>query len=264
MNQNKIAPVQGACYSGTDGRRLSGLSVALCCLNERPNLPEVIQRMKGLEKSLGEGLHEVVVVDGGSTDGSWELLEQAAAGWSKLKPLRQQQPRGYGSGYRQSVLACSGDLIVTCDTDLNYDMTEVVRMLPLLSEADLVVANPFLRGAKAWLGPSRMLLTHGVALLYRLVLAGRPGVGTTFTPILRVGKADLFKKAAPRSNGFTASAEFMMRVYLTAGVRVVETPISVHHRGAGVSKMHKLSNILSHLRLMGRVAAFRMGLRKEL
>jgi len=237
--------------------------VALCCLNEKPNLPTVIERMKELERALGDRLHEVVVVDGGSSDGSWELLEEAASKWKKLKLLRQQPPRGYGSGYRQSVLACTGDLIVTCDTDLNYDMTEVIRMLPLLSEADLVVANPFLRGAKAWLGPSRMLLTHGVGFLYRLLLAGRKP-GTVFTPILRAGRADLFRKAAPRGNGFTASAEFMMRVYLTTGARVVEMPISVHCRGAGKSKMQKFSNTLAHLQLMAKVVAFRLGWRKNL
>ena len=128
----------------------------------------------------------------------------------------------------------------------------------------LDVQFPFLRGAQAWLGPSRMVLTHGVALLYRLVLAGRPGVGTVFTPILRAGGADLVRKAAPRGNGFTASAEFMMRAYLTPGTRVVEIPVSVHCRGAGASKMNKIRNTFAHLRLMGRVAAYRMGWRKEI
>ncbi len=259
-----MAPDPEICYhSAIDGKQAPSVSVALCCLNEKPNLPEVIKRLKTLEEKLGSRLREVMVVDGGSTDGSWESLEQVAAEWKKLKLLRQHPPRGYGSGYRQSVLACSGDIIVTCDADLNYDVTEVIRMLPLLAEADLVVANPFLRGAKAWLGPSRLILTHGVAFLYRLAIAGR-GKGTVFTPILRAGKADLLQKAAPKSNDFTASAEFMMRVYLTTSARVTEMPISVHCRGAGTSKLRKFQTILGHVRLLGRVAAFRVGLRKEL
>ena len=260
---SQIAPTSTACYSAVRQQRLPRVSVALCCLNERPNLPAVIDRMKALEEGLGDQLHEVVVIDGGSTDGSWELLEGVASEWKKLRLLRQRPPAGYGSGYRQSILACSGDVIATCDADLNYDMTEVIRMLPLLSSADLIVANPFLEGAEARLGPSRMLLTHGAALLYRLAIAGR-GTGTVFTPILRLGNAELFQRAAPQSNDFTASAEVMMRVYLTTNARVVEVPISVHCRGAGVSKLRKVRTALRHLHLLGRVAGFRMGLRKGL
>lgn len=255
MSQNEIASAEGACYAD--------LSIALCCLNERSNLPTVIQRMKDVGRELGDRLLEVIVVDGGSTDGSWELLEQAAGEWKKLKLLRQQSPAGYGSGYRQSVLACSGELIVTCDADLNYNITEVTRMLPLLTDADLVVANPFLQGARAWLGPSRMVLTHGVSFLYRCALMGRKR-GTVFTPILRIGKAALFQKTAPQCRDFTASAEFMTRVYLTTDARVVEIPISVHARGAGVSKLRKFRTIWAHLRFLRRVIAFRMGFRKEL
>ncbi len=239
-------------------------SVALCCLNERPNLPVVIERMKALEADLGGQLQEVVVVDGGSTDGSWEWLEQVAAEWKNLKLLRQRPPRGYGSGYRQSVLACSGDFIVTCDMDLNYDLREVTRMLPALSEADVVVANPLLNGARVELGRARMTLTRGLTSLYRLALLGAGRTGTVFTAILRVGKAEVFKKAVPQSNDFTASAEFILRVYLTTNARVTEVPISVHLRGAGHSKLRKFRTILGHLRLLGRVLSFRLGLRREL
>lgn len=205
-----------------------------------------------------------MVVDGGSSDGTWEYLVQAAEQWKLLKPLRQSPPAGYGSGYRQSVLACSGDVLITCDTDLNYDITETLRMLPQLAEADLVVANPLLGGARVELNSPRMILTRGVTLLYRLALLGSKRTGTMFTAILRAGRADFFRKAAPRSNDFTASAEFMLRVYLTTNARVVEMPVSVYGRGAGRSKLNKLKTITAHLRLFGRVAAFRMGLRKEL
>lgn len=242
---------------------MRSVSVALCCLNERRNFPTVIGRLKALGQSLGEQLSEVVVVDGGSSDGTWEFLTQAASEWKALRLLRQHPPSGYGSGYRQSVLACSGDIIITCDMDLNYDITEAVQMLSRLREADLVVANPLLDGAKVELGHSRMILTRGLTSLYRLALTGAGRTGTVFTAILRAGKAEVFQKAVPQSNGFTASAEFMMRVYLTTDARVIEMPVSVHRRGAGHSKLPKFRTTLGHLWLLGRVLAFRMGLRKE-
>jgi len=203
-------------------------------------------------------------VDGGSSDGTWEYLVQAAEQWKILKPLRQSPPAGYGSGYRQSVLACSGDVIITCDTDLNYDITETLRMLPRLAEADLVVANPLLGEARVELDGPRMLLTRGVTWLYRVALLGSKRTGNMFTAILRAGRAEVFRKAVPRCSDFTASAEFMLRVYLTTRARVLEMPVSVYGRGAGRSKLHKLKTIAAHLRLFRRVVAFRIGLRKEL
>jgi len=204
------------------------------------------------------------VVDGGSSDGTWEYLVQAAEQWKILKPLRQSPPAGYGSGYRQSVLACSGDVIITCDTDLNYDITETLRMLPRLAEADLVVANPLLGEARVELDGPRMLLTRGVTWLYRVALLGSKRTGNMFTAILRAGRAEVFRKAVPRCSDFTASAEFMLRVYLTTRARVLEMPVSVYGRGAGRSKLHKLKTIAAHLRLFRRGVAFRIGLRKEL
>ncbi len=204
------------------------------------------------------------MVDGGSSDGTWEYLVQAAEQWKILKPLRQSPPAGYGSGYRQSVLACSGDVIITCDTDLNYDITETLRMLPRLAEADLVVANPLLGEARVELDGPRMLLTRGVTWLYRVALLGSKRTGNMFTAILRAGRAEVFRKAVPRCSDFTASAEFMLRVYLTTRARVLEMPVSVYGRGAGRSKLHKLKTIAAHLRLFRRVVAFRIGLRKEL
>lgn len=238
------------------------VSAALCCLNERGNLPTVVDRLKRLARQLGGQLQEAVVVDGGSTDGTWEYLEQAALEWPVLKPARQRPPAGKGSGHRQAVQACRGEIIITCGTDLNYDITDAARMLPLLSEADLVVANPFLRGAGFRLNLFREALTRGVSLLYRLALAGRKRVGTVFTPSFRAGKAEVFQKTMPRSNDFTASAEFMVRVYLTTCARVIEMPVSVYPRGAGRSKLPKFRTVLGHLRLAGRILAFRMRLRR--
>jgi len=240
------------------------ISIALTCRDELGNLPEVLERLKWLESALKDDLWEVVIVDGGSTDGSREFLVEAAAAWPKLRVIDQQPPHGYGSGYRQSILACAGDVIVTCDTDLNYDVRDCTRMLPLLSTYDLVVANPLLEGGVAELGYVRLLPTTVVAWLYRMALVGR-GIGVTvFTPILRVGWARVFKGALPKADDFRTSAEVMMRILLTQGARVCEVPVIVHKRGAGRSKMRFSRTVLAHLALLGSVVAFRLFRREAL
>lgn len=224
----------------------------------------VLERLKWLDSVLKDDLWEVMIVDGGSTDGSREFLVEAAAAWCKLRVIDQQPPRGYGSGYRQSILACTGDVIVTCDTDLNYDIRDCTRMLPLVSTYDLVIANPFLEGGVAELGYIRIFPTTVVAWLYRMALMGR-GVGVrVFTPILRVGGARFFKGALPKANDFRTSAEVMMRILLTQGARVCEVAAAVHKRGAGRSKMLFWRTVLAHLSLLASVVAFRLFRRTEL
>ena len=240
------------------------ISVALCCLNESENLPIVIQRLNVLDSELGDQLKEVIVVDGGSTDGSLEFLKDISEEWPKLRVLDQRPPPGYGSGYRQSILACSGDVIITCDADLNYDITGCLKMIPLLSSADLIVTNPFMAGGAVHLGLVRTMPTRAVALLYRAALNGKDVKIGVFTPILRVGRVEVFKKALPKANDFGASAEFMMRVFLTANARVCQVPVTVFERGAGRSKLNQWKTVFSHFRLLWRVVTFRLFPREDL
>ncbi|MBI4240619.1 MAG: glycosyltransferase, partial [Candidatus Rokubacteria bacterium] len=68
------------------------ISIALCCRDELGNLPVVLERLKWLDSVLKDDLWEVVIVDGGSTDGSREFLVEAAAAWRKLRVIDQQPP----------------------------------------------------------------------------------------------------------------------------------------------------------------------------
>jgi glycosyltransferase involved in cell wall biosynthesis len=115
------------------------VSVVIPALNEAENLPHVFGR-------LPEGLHEVIVVDGHSTDGTVEVARS-------LRPdvrIVHQTGRGKGDALASGFSACTGDIIVTLDADGSTDAGEIPRFVAALrSGADFVKGSRFAQGGSS-------------------------------------------------------------------------------------------------------------------
>jgi glycosyltransferase involved in cell wall biosynthesis len=108
------------------------VSVVVPTLNEAKNLPFVFDR-------LPVGLHEVIVVDGHSTDGTVDVAKQ-------LRPdvrVVHQLGKGKGDALSCGFAACTGDVIVMIDADGSTDPREI----PLFVEA-LVGGAEFAKGSR--------------------------------------------------------------------------------------------------------------------
>jgi glycosyltransferase involved in cell wall biosynthesis len=112
------------------------VSVVIPTLNEEENLPHVLPR-------LPDGLHEVIIVDGNSSDGT-----TAAA--RRLRPdvrLVSQPGRGKGDALQAGFRACTGDVIVMLDGDGSTDPEEIPRFVAALCNgADFVKGSRFAQG----------------------------------------------------------------------------------------------------------------------
>src|SRR5574344_2752135 len=115
------------------------ISIVISLFNEKPSLAELIA---GIHNSLkGTGLsYEVVMVNDGSTDGSWEEIERLAA---EAKQAGENGNihgicfrRNYGksaalySGFAQAV----GDVVITMDADLQDDPRELPELYKMIKE----------------------------------------------------------------------------------------------------------------------------------
>jgi glycosyltransferase involved in cell wall biosynthesis len=112
------------------------VSVVIPTLNEEKNLPHVFGR-------LPSGLHEVIVVDGHSTDGTVEVAR-------RLRPdvrIVMQPGRGKGNALSAGFAACTGDIVVTMDADGSTDPAEIPRFVAALCHgADFVKGSRFAQG----------------------------------------------------------------------------------------------------------------------
>ncbi|QJR35084.1 glycosyltransferase family 2 protein [Gemmatimonas groenlandica] len=84
--------------------------------------------------------YEVVVVDDGSTDGSWALLQELRASYPFLRPVRHRAQRGIAEALRTGYLQSHGRVLVFYPADLQFKPEDIPRLVnPILAgESDMV------------------------------------------------------------------------------------------------------------------------------
>ena len=78
--------------------------------------------------------HEIVVVDDGSTDDTWSILEKLKQGIPALKPVRNEGPHGFGRAIVKGLNASKGDAVVIAMADASDSPDDVVLYWEKLNE----------------------------------------------------------------------------------------------------------------------------------
>ena len=114
------------------------LSVVIPLFNEEDNVAPLLQQLLGTLRPLGEAF-ELVLVDDGSTDGTPEALQRAAAEVPELVVVLLRRNYGQTPAMAAGFDTSRGDVIVTLDGDLQNDPADIPRILAQLREGyDLV------------------------------------------------------------------------------------------------------------------------------
>jgi len=200
-------------------------SVVISVYEESGNL-ELLHEKLSLALKNVQGDAEIIFVDDGSKDSSFEDLKRIAKSDKRVKVLRFAKNFGKSAAMSAGFQGSSGDVIINLDADLQDDPAEVPRMLKKLDEgSDLVVgwrrvrhdgvdktlpSKVFNAVVSRWSGVALHDFNCGFKVYRREVLEGLPLYSDMhrFLPVL-------------------AAKE---------GFRVAELPVEHHPRHAGVSK----------------------------
>src|SRR6202140_578179 len=101
------------------------LSLAIPVYNEREVLPTLLSRVRGVLAGIPGGPHEIVLVDDGSTDGTVEMLEAAAAEDPRIVAVCLSRNFGHQVAITAALDHATGDAVVVMDGDLQ-DPPEVI------------------------------------------------------------------------------------------------------------------------------------------
>jgi dolichol-phosphate mannosyltransferase len=122
------------------------LSVIIPARDEEGCIVSTVQHLT-LELSLHHVPHEIVVVDDGSTDSTWEKLETLARKVPELRPVKNSGPNGFGRAITLGLDRMSGDAAVIMMADESDDCRDVVRYWNKLNEGwDCVFGSRFVKG----------------------------------------------------------------------------------------------------------------------
>src|SRR5436190_22472575 len=109
------------------------LSIVIPLHNEAPALPELHRELNEALTAWGRS-YETIVVDDGSTDGSFETLARLQAVDSHLRVIRLRRNFGQTAAFAAGFAHARGRLIVTSDGDLQNDPRDIPAMIKLLEE----------------------------------------------------------------------------------------------------------------------------------
>jgi len=116
------------------------LSVVIPAYNEEENIPILYEKLKKVLDGLGED-YEIIFVDDGSTDGTYQRLKQLAEKDSRLKVIRFKRNYGQTAAMSAGFEHAKGDVIITLDADLQNDPEDIPLLLEKLKEGYHVVSG---------------------------------------------------------------------------------------------------------------------------
>ena len=109
------------------------LSIIIPLLNEQESLPElhawIVRVMKAHQYS-----YEILFIDDGSTDASWEVIEQLQAENSNVKGIRFLRNYGKSQALHAGFARANGDVVITMDADLQDSPDEIPGLLEMINQ----------------------------------------------------------------------------------------------------------------------------------
>ncbi|HET9052433.1 MAG TPA: glycosyltransferase family 2 protein [Candidatus Dormibacteraeota bacterium] len=192
------------------------LSVLVPALDEERTLATVIDAVLASPVSL-----EVVLVDDGSTDGTWEIMRARDDG-HRVRAFRHERNGGKGAAIRTALRHARGQVVLIQDADLEYDPADYPKLLEPIADgrATVVYGSRAFSSHSAysfWYVVGNRLVTLATNVIYNCYLSD---METGY----KVMPRDVMLRLDLEARGFELEPEITAKL-LRSGHRIYEVPI---------------------------------------
>lgn len=207
------------------------LSIVLATLNEAENLPPLLHRLWRVRLPR----FEVLVIDDGSTDGTREILTEAALSEPRLRLIWHEGKQTTLRAQCQGIAEAKGAYVIIMDADLQHPPEVLPAMVDRLAQgAFLVVGSRYARGGSA--GPRsavRWTISRGAEMTAKIFLSEARPVSDPVSGLFGF-RRDVFRRLDPSWRGYKL---LLFLLVMARGQRVVEVGYQFEPRGSGASKV---------------------------
>ncbi len=214
---------------------LNLLSIVIPARDEEGCIASTVEHLH-LELTLRKVPHEIIVVDDGSKDRTWQILEEERQKVPELKPIKSPGPHGFGRAITRGLDAMTGDAVVIMMADESDDCRDVVRYWEKLNEGhDCVFGSRFMRGGGVIDYPPFKLFFNRMANTFVRIMFGH-GLNDT-TNAFKAYRKTVIEGVRPiLSPHFNITVELPLKA-IVRGFSYTIIPITWRNRRHGVAKL---------------------------
>lgn len=166
---------------------------------------------------------EILLINDGSKDKTGELIDKLAAGSDLIRAIHHPINKNLGCAMRTGFENATGDYIITYDLDLSYSPDHIGLLAEkiLLSQADMVLASPYMKGGRVTNVPFTRIFFSKWANKF-MNFASKKKV-YTYSGMVRSYKADFVKNLNLKSTNYSINAEIIFKAQILRA-NIVEIP----------------------------------------
>jgi glycosyltransferase involved in cell wall biosynthesis len=185
--------------------------------------------------------YEIIVVNDGSVDHTAQVLSELESVYPRLRVIQHPMNMGYGSALRTGLSSATKELIFYTDGDAQYDVREIERLVPLMTDdIDIVNGYKITRSDPLHRVIIGRIYCHAVKLAFGIRIKD---VDCDFRLIRRSG----YERVKLYSTSGTICVE-MVKTFQDAGLRFAECPVHHYHRAYGKSQFFNFRRLFKTLR----------------
>jgi glycosyltransferase involved in cell wall biosynthesis len=207
-----------------DSGAFPAYSLIIPIYNEEANIPLLVPSLLPVMEKLRQPF-EIILVDDGSTDSSYERMVQFSEIYPQLVLVKFRSRSGQTAAFDAGFRLARGNVVITMDGDLQYDPSDILKLIPYLEAADVVCGW---RERRADTLVRRVSSVVANAIRNALSQEQIQDVGCS----LRVFKRESLK-TLKLHNGMH---RFLPTLLKLDGFKVVEVPVQHFPRRYGLSK----------------------------